>query len=102
MIEKITPDNQFEIANPSINLSVNNSIKNQIIVQTSPKVIKFIGKVIILKRAPKVAFTRDKARATRIATHKLSTATPGVRYEATNTAIPDIKRFNKNFVIYQQ
>jgi hypothetical protein len=75
----IRPDNQFDIANPSINESVSKSIKNQIIVDINPRVRKLIGNVRIRNIDPTVAFASHNTTATRIAGMRPSTVTPGVK-----------------------
>mgnify|MGYP007073554745 CR=1 FL=1 len=98
-IANTIPDIQLLISNPLTSCAVRRIIKNPITALTRPKVKKFIGKVRILSNAHTVAFTRPRTTATIRAVTNQVIVTHGVIYQATSTAIPDIRRLTINDMI---
>lgn len=100
-IAKIIADTHHDVLNPSIRLSVRKIIRIPIMADTKPKVRKFSGNVMARKISPTVALTTHNTTATMIAVHKPSISTPGVRYAAIATAIPDTIRLRMNLSIVE-
>jgi len=93
---KIAADIHPEVVNPSTQRSVKNTIKIVMINDTSPRVRKLRGRVIARRIVPTNAFTRPKTTATMMAVQIPSTDTPGVKYDARATAIPEMMRLRMN------
>jgi hypothetical protein len=93
---KIAADIHPEVVNPSTQRSVKNTIKIVMINDTSPRVRKLRGRVIARRIVPTNAFTRPKTTATMMAVQIPSTDTPGVKYDARATAIPETTRLRIN------
>lgn len=88
-----------EVVNPSTQRSVKNTIKIVMINDTRPKVRKFRGRVSARNTVPMIALTKPKTTATMIAVQIPSTDTPGVKYDASATAIPETTRLRINLSI---
>lgn len=100
-IANTAADKNPEIRNQSTRLAVKNTIPIVIINDTRPSVRKLSGSVRTRKIVPIKALTKPKTTATIMAVHKLSTVTPGVRYEARATAIPDTTKLIINLIMHK-
>ena len=98
---KIADAINHHVVKSSTRLSTSRIIHTLMTNPMKPIVNRFSGAVIVLRNAPKVAFTTAKTTATNRAHINQSTCTPGTIYVANKTASADNKRCHRNFIASQ-